>query len=79
MTEASQCIAGMVPVPNGLPIGGQSRRYSMCNRHTRTTPTRGIGVRIQDQVKFDSVLEAKVRGGYLRNCLREVGKRYILD
>jgi hypothetical protein len=51
----------------------------MCNRHTRATPVRGMGVRIQDRVKLDSVLEAKVRGGCLRNCLREVGKRYILD
>jgi hypothetical protein len=24
-------------------------------------------------------LEAKARGGCLRNCLREVGERYILD
>jgi hypothetical protein len=24
MTEASQCTTGTVPVPNGLPIGGQS-------------------------------------------------------
>jgi hypothetical protein len=79
MTEASECTAGTVPVPDGLPIGGQSRRYSMRNRHTRATPVRGMGMRIQDQVKLDSVLEAKARGGYLRNYLREVGKRYILD
>jgi hypothetical protein len=79
MTEASQCTAGMVPVPDGLPIGGQSRRYSMRNRHTRATPVWGMGVRIQDRVKLDSVLEAKVRSGCLRNCLREVGERYILD
>jgi hypothetical protein len=51
----------------------------MRNRHTRATLVRGMGVRIQDQVKLDSVLEAKARGGYLRNCLREVGERYILD
>jgi hypothetical protein len=38
-----------------------------------------MGVRIQDRVKLDSVVEAKVRGGYLRNCLREVGERNILD
>jgi hypothetical protein len=38
MTEASQCTAGTIPVPDGLPIGGQSRRYSMRNRHTRATP-----------------------------------------
>jgi hypothetical protein len=37
------------------------------------------GVRIQDRVKLDSVLEAKAQGGYLRNCLREVDERYILD
>jgi hypothetical protein len=79
MTEASQCTAGTVPVPNGLPTGGQSRRYSMYNRHTRATPVRGMGVRIQDRVKLDSMLEAKARGGCLRNCLRAVGERYILD
>jgi hypothetical protein len=77
--EASQCTAGTVPVPDGLPIGGQSRRYSMRNRHTRATPVRGMGVHIQDRVKLNSVLEAKARGGCLRNCLREVGERYILD
>jgi hypothetical protein len=38
-----------------------------------------MGVRIQDRVKLDSVLEAKARGGCLWNCLREVGERYILD
>jgi hypothetical protein len=48
-------------------------------RHTRATPVWGMGVRIQDRVKLDSVLEAKARGGCLRNCLREVGERYILD
>jgi hypothetical protein len=79
MTEASQCTAGTVPVPYGLPTGGQSRRYSMRNRHTRATLVWGMEVRIQDRVKLDSVLEAKVRGGCLWNCLREVGKRYILD
>jgi hypothetical protein len=79
MTEASQYTVGTVPVPNGLPIGGQSRRYSMCNRHTRATSVRGMGVHIQDRVKLDSVLEAKARGGCLRNCLREVGERNILD
>jgi hypothetical protein len=79
MTEASQCTAGTIPVPDGLPIGGQSRRYSMHNHHTRATPVRGMGVCIQDRVKLDNVLEAKARGGYLRNCLREVGKRYILN
>jgi hypothetical protein len=63
MTEASQCTAGTVPVPDGLPIGGQSKRYSMHNRHTRATPVRGMGVRIQDRVKLNSVLEAKARGG----------------
>jgi hypothetical protein len=78
-TEASQCTAGIVPVRDGLPTSGQSRRYSMHNRHTRTTPVQGMGVHIQDRVKLDSVLEAKVRGGCLRNCLREVGERYILD
>jgi hypothetical protein len=51
----------------------------MRNRHTRATPVRGMGVGIQDWVKLDSVVEAKVRGGCLRNCLREVGERYILD
>jgi hypothetical protein len=79
MTKASQCTVGTVPIPDGLPIDGQSRRYSMRNCHTRATPVRGMGVRIQDQVKLDSVLEAKARGGYLRNCLREVDERYILD
>jgi hypothetical protein len=79
MMEASQYNAGTVPVPDGLPIGGHSRRYSMCNRHTRATPVWGMGVRIQDRVKLDSVLEAKARGSCLRNYLREVGKRYILD
>jgi hypothetical protein len=79
MTEASQCTARTVPVPDGLPTSGQSRRYSMRNRHTRATVVRGMGVRIQDRVKLDSVLEAKARGGCLRNCLREVGERYILD
>jgi hypothetical protein len=79
MTEASQCTVGTVPVPDGLPTCGQSRRYSMRNRHTRATPVRGIGVRIQDRVKLDSVLETKARGGCLQNCLREVGERYILD
>jgi hypothetical protein len=79
MTEASQYTVGTVPVPDGLPTSGQSRRYSMHNRHTRATPVWGMGVRIQDRVKLDSVLEAKARGGCLRNCLREVGERYILD
>jgi hypothetical protein len=51
----------------------------MRNRHTRATRVRGIGVHIQDRVKLDSVLEAKTRGGCLRNCLKEVGERYILD
>jgi hypothetical protein len=79
MMEASKCTAGTVLVPEGLPIGGQSRRYSMRNRHTRATPVRGMGVCIQDRVKLDSVLEAKAQSGCLRNCLREVGERYILD
>jgi hypothetical protein len=60
LTEASQCTAHTVTVPDGLPIGGQSRRYSMRNRHTRATPVRGMGVRIQDRVKLNNVLEAKV-------------------
>jgi hypothetical protein len=51
----------------------------MRNRHTRATPVRGMGVRIQDRVKLDSILEAKAKGSCLRNCLREVGERYILD
>jgi hypothetical protein len=51
----------------------------MRNRHTRATPVRGMGVCIQDRVKLDSVLEAKARDSCLRNCLREVGERYILD
>jgi hypothetical protein len=38
-----------------------------------------MGVCIQDRVKLDNVLEAKARAGCLWNCLREVGKRYILD
>jgi hypothetical protein len=79
ITEASQCTVAMVPVPNGLPTGGQSRRYSMRNCHTMATPVRGMGVLIQDRVKLDNVLEAKARGGCLRNCLKEVGERYILD
>jgi hypothetical protein len=79
MTEASQYTAGTVLVLDGLPIGGQSRRYSMRNCHTKATSIRGMGVRIQDQVKLDSVLEAKMGGGCLWNCLREVGERYILD
>jgi hypothetical protein len=79
MTEASQCTAGTVPVPDGLPIGRQSRRYSMHNHHTRAIPVRGIEMRIQDRVKLDSVLEAKARGGCLWNCLRKVGEKYILD
>jgi hypothetical protein len=74
MIEASQCTVGTVPIPDGLSIGGQSRRYSMCNRHTRTTPVQGMGVRIQDRVKLDNVLEAKARGGCLRNCLRDSGR-----
>jgi hypothetical protein len=79
MTEASQCTTGTVLVLDGLPIGGQSRRYSMRNHHTRATPVQGMGVRIQDRVKLDNVLEAKVQGGCLRNCLKKVGERYILD
>jgi hypothetical protein len=79
MMEASQCTAGTVPIPDGLPTGGQSRRYSMRNHHTRATPIQGMGVRIQDRVKLDNVFETKTRGGFLWNCLREVGKRYILD
>jgi hypothetical protein len=79
MTEASQYTTGTVPVLDGLPIGGQSRRYSMRNRHTRAIPVWGMGVRIQFRVKLESVLEAKARGGCLRNYLREVGERYILD
>ena len=51
----------------------------MRNRQSRATPIRGMGVRIQDRIKLDSVLEAKVRGGCLRNCLMEVDERYILD
>jgi hypothetical protein len=51
----------------------------MLNHHTKAIPVRGMGVRIQDRVKLDSVLEGKARGGCLRNCLREVGERYILD
>jgi hypothetical protein len=79
MTEASHCTVGTVPVPDGLPIGGQSRRYSMRNHHTMAIPVRGMGVHIQDRVKLNSMLEAKARGGCLRNCLKEVGERYILD
>jgi hypothetical protein len=79
MTKASQYTTGTVPVPDGLPIGGQSIRYSIRNHHTRAIPVRGMGVRIQNRVKLDSVLEAKTRGGCLRNCLKEVGERYILD
>jgi hypothetical protein len=78
MMEASRYTVGTVLVPDGLPTGGHSRRYSMCNLHTRATPVQGMEVCIQDRVKFDSVFTAKARGGYLRNCLREVGERYIL-
>jgi hypothetical protein len=46
MTEASQGTVGTVPVHDGLPIGGQSRRYSLHNCHTRGTLVRGMGVRI---------------------------------
>jgi hypothetical protein len=69
MTEASQCTASTVPVRDDLPIGGQSRTYSMCNRHTRATLVRGMEVHIQDRVKLDNVLEAKARSSCLRNCL----------
>ena len=79
MTEASQCAARIVLVANGLPTVGQSRRYSMCNRHSRARLVQGMGECIQDRVKLDSVLVAKTRGGYLQNCLREVDERYILD
>ena len=79
ITKASQCTIGTVPVLDGLPTSGHSRRYSMHNHHTKATPVWGMGVRIQDRVKLDSVLEAKARRGCLRNCLREVGERYILD
>jgi hypothetical protein len=51
----------------------------MRNRHTRATPVRGMRVRIQDRVKLDNVLEAKARDSCLRNCLRKVGERFILD
>ena len=62
MMEASQCTRGMVSIPDGLPTVRQSRRYSMCNRQSRATLVQGMGVHIQDQVKLDSVLEAKARG-----------------
>src|SRR5450759_3782370 len=38
MTEASQCTAGTVPVPDGLPTVRQRRRYSMRNCQARATP-----------------------------------------
>ena len=79
MMEASQYTTGIVLVPNGLPTIRQSRRYSMRNRQSKATPIQGMGVCIQDWVKLDIVLEEKVRGGYLQNCLREVDERYILD
>ena len=79
MTEASQCTTGTVPVPNGLPTIRQSRRYSMPNCQSRATPVQRMGVCIQDQVKLESVLEAKAKGGCLQNYLREVDERYILD
>ena len=79
MMEALQCTASTVLVPDGLPIGGQSRRYSMRNRHTMATPVWRMEARIQDRAKLDIVLEAKARGGCLWNCLREVDERYILD
>ena len=67
MTEASQCTRGMVPIPDGFPIVRQSRRYSMRNHQSRATLVRGLGVCIQHGVKLDNVLEAKARGGCLRN------------
>ena len=79
MTEASQYTAGIVPVVDGLPIVGQNRRYSMRNRYSTATLVRGMRVRIQDRVKLDSVLVAKARDGSLRNYLKEVDERYILD
>ena len=79
MTEASQCSTGIVLVPDGLPTIRQSRRYSMCNRQSRATPVQGMEVRIQDWIKLNNVLEAKARGGCLRNCLKEVDERHILD
>ena len=79
MMKASQCTTGTIPVPDGLPTIGQNKRYSMQNRHRKATPVQGMGVRIQDRIKLDNVLEAKARGGCLQNCLREVGERYILD
>ena len=42
----------------------------MRNRQSRARPVWGMGVRVQNWVKLDSVLEAKARGGCLRNCLR---------
>ena len=51
----------------------------MRNRYNRAIPVRGMGIRIQDRIKLNSVLVAKARGGCLRNCLREVDERHILD
>ena len=46
MTEASQCAIGTIPVVDGLPTVGQSKRYSMHNRYSMATPIRGMEVRI---------------------------------
>jgi hypothetical protein len=51
----------------------------MHNRHSRATTLRGRGVYIKERVTLGSVVEAKRRGGCVRNCLRDVDERYILD
>ena len=51
----------------------------MRNHHNKAIPIRGMGVHIQDWVKLDSVLVAKLRSGCLRNYLKKVDERYILD
>ena len=69
MMEASQCTTSTVPVLDGLPSGGQSRRYSMRNHHTKAALVWGMGVHIQDWMKFDNVLEAKARAATYRIVL----------
>jgi hypothetical protein len=75
----SHSTADRVPVVDGLPPGRQSTAYSMRNSHSRATTLWGRGVYIKERVTLDSVVEAKKRGGCIRNCLRDVDERYILD
>ena len=52
MMEASQYSTDTVSVLDGLPTIRQNRRYSIRNRQSRATPVQGMGVRIQDRVKY---------------------------